>query len=46
MIRLAQNEDGDRLKELLKDQIIYDMDWSDIYPYWLVAKKDGKVVGW
>lgn len=44
MIRLAQNEDGERIKVLVEPQI-QSLDWSDIYPYWLVAEKDGKVVG-
>ena len=43
MIRLARNEDGPRISDLVFVPI--DLDWSDIYPYWLVAEKDGKVVG-
>ena len=43
MIRLAANEDADRIKELLPMRA--DFDWSDIYPYWLVAEIDGEIVG-
>ncbi len=41
-IRLASNEDADRIKELVAPKI--DLDWTDIYPYWLVAETD-KIVG-
>ena len=43
MIRLASNEDADRIKELLSPKI--ELDWSDIYPYWLVAEREGEIVG-
>lgn len=42
-IRLAVNNDAQRIKELADKGA--DLDWSDIYPYWLVAEKDGVVVG-
>ncbi len=44
-IRLATNEDGERIEELVSGQIGAGLDWTDIYPYWLVAEKGGKVVG-
>lgn len=46
-IRLATNEDGKRIKELIAttQADIEGLDWSDIYPYWLVAEKDRKIVG-
>lgn len=43
MIRLASNEDADRIRELLSSKI--ELDWTDIYPYWLVAEREGKIVG-
>lgn len=43
MIRLATNDDGPRIAGL--HHRFDDLDWSDIYPYWLVAEKGGEVVG-
>jgi hypothetical protein len=43
--RLALNEDGERIDELASKQTGPGLDWSDIYPYWLVAEKDGKIIG-
>ena len=42
-VRLATNEDGERIKTLQPQ--FPDLDWTDIYPYWLVAEKGGKIVG-
>lgn len=46
-IRLAANEDGGRIRALVTDtQIdIEGLDWSDIYPYWLVAETGGNIIG-
>lgn len=46
-IRLATNEDGPRIRELqvASGQAWEGLDWSDIYPYWLVAEKGGNIVG-
>lgn len=46
-VRLAANSDGERIKDLITaTQItIEGADWSDIYPYWLVAELHGTVVG-
>ena len=47
-VRLAQNEDGIAIAALIKEMGfagIQDLDWSDIYPYWLVAEMDGEIVG-
>ena len=43
MIRLARNEDGPRISDLVFQPL--DLDWSDVYPYWLVYEKDGDIVG-
>ena len=45
MIRLALNEDGPRVEELASPQTGPGLDWSGIYPYWLVAEKEGKIIG-
>ena len=47
-IGLASNDDGSRLRELSKQAGFLsadDLDWSDIYPYWLVARIKGEVMG-
>lgn len=47
-IRLATNEDGARIGDLVESEGFYanvHMDWDDIAPHWIVAEKDGKVVG-
>ena len=46
-IRLAQNSDGPRIGELVWESgyMVEDVDWTDIYPYWLVAEWDGRLVG-
>lgn len=44
-VRFATNDDAPRVKELVEEtQKITGLDWSDIYPYWLVAEKD-EIVG-
>lgn len=44
LVRLASNEDGARIKELFSGN--FDgLDWSDIYPHWIVAEKSGRIVG-
>lgn len=44
-VRLALNEDVARIRELLAQTQtdIKGLDWSDIYPYWIVADRDGIV---
>ena len=47
-IGLASNDDGSRLRELSMQEgfpSADDLDWSDIYPYWLVARINGEVMG-
>ena len=46
-VRLAQNKDGDDIHGLVSSsgQEISGLDWSDIYPYWLVVEMDGRIVG-
>lgn len=48
-VRLARNDDGDSIAALLQ-QVGWDVqnvevDWRDIYPYWLVAEQDGVFIG-
>lgn len=45
MIRLALNEDGQRVEELASKQTGPGLNWSEVYPYWLVAEKEGKIIG-
>jgi len=46
-VRLAQNEDGDDVHGLLyaSGLRLEGLDWSDIYPHWLVVGPNGKLVG-
>jgi hypothetical protein len=48
-VRLAKNADGPRIGELLAASGFksdgWDIDWSDIEPWWLVAEIDGVVEG-
>lgn len=46
-IRLAENEDGPRVRQLVAEAQadIEGLDWSSIYPHWIVAEKDGKIAG-
>ena len=46
-VRLAQNEDGDTIHDLLHaDGLnLEGLDWHDIYPHWLVAEIEEKIVG-
>ena len=48
-VRIAQNEDGENIAALLKSVGWHvegiEIDWSDIYPYWLVAEQDGVFIG-
>jgi len=48
-ISIASNEDGHKIKTLLEQQIdkesLNELEWEDIYPYWLIAKKDQDVIG-
>lgn len=48
-IRIAGNEDGEKIAALLQ-QVGWDVknveiDWRDIYPYWLLAEQDGDFIG-
>ena len=40
-VRLALNEEGERIGELIG----LDLDWSEVYPYWLVYEKDNRILG-
>ena len=46
-IRMAQNTDGETIQGLVQHAgfTIDGIDWSDVYPYWLVAETGGLVVG-
>ena len=46
-VRLASNEDGDDVHRLVLagGEEISGLDWHDIYPHWLVAEIEGKIVG-
>ncbi len=46
-IRIAQNSDGKIIEHLVKSSgfDIKDIDWNDVYPYWLVADLNGEVIG-
>ena len=46
-IRLAQNSDGETIQALVQHAgfTIDGIDWSDVYPYWLVAENGAGVVG-
>lgn len=45
-VTIAQNEAGETIRGLVKDNgFFYEADWSDIYPYWLIATHEGEIVG-
>ena len=48
-IRLAQNTDGESMGALAERCGFafgdWDIDWSDIYPYWILAEVDGEIIG-
>jgi hypothetical protein len=48
-VRLAQNDEGEIVAELAAHCGFYfegwDIDWSDIFPYWLIAEHEGRPVG-
>lgn len=46
-VRLGVNEESNHIRDLVAatQADIEGLDWSDIYPYWLVAEKDRKIVG-
>ena len=46
-IRIAQNSDGPRIGELARHSgfTVNGLDWSEVHPFWLVAEREGKVVG-
>jgi L-amino acid N-acyltransferase YncA len=48
IIRLARPEEGPAIGERLKawgGPAWEWLDWSDVYPFWLVAEQDGDVIG-
>ena len=46
-IRVAENSDAAAIERLSKAGgfAVDDLDWSDIYPYWLVAENGAGVIG-
>lgn len=46
-IRLAENSEGQIVKSLAGSNGFdaVEMDWSDIYPYWLVAEFEDEIIG-
>ena len=47
-VRLAIAEEGEAVKRLLEAAGYWwakDCDWSDLRPFWLVAEKQGRIVG-
>ena len=46
-IRLARDSEGEDIRHILDEvgQIPEGLDWSRVYPYWLVAEHDGIIVG-
>ena len=46
-IRMAQDDDGETIHELVTGAgfSIDDLDWSRVYPHWLVAENGAGVVG-
>lgn len=46
-IRMAQDDDGETIRELVTGAgfSIDDLDWSRVYPYWLVAESFDKSSG-
>ena len=48
LIRWAKNDDGPRIGELVRadgfNQDGWDIDWSDIEPWWMAAEIDGVLV--
>lgn len=40
-IRIATDDDAPRIRELVNPHI--DMNWSAVYPYWLVCEREGIV---
>ena len=47
-IRLATNEDGEQIGNLVRSNGFFaniELDWNDIVPHWMVAEKDGAIVG-
>ncbi len=46
-VRLAQDADGPRIGELARASgfAVEGIDWSHVHPFWLVAERDGEVIG-
>ncbi len=46
-VRLAQDADGPRIGELARASGfgVEGIDWASVHPFWLVAERDGEVIG-
>jgi len=49
-IRMAKNDDGDAVAELMRKNDFFqwdgfEIDWSDLEPNWMVAEDCGKIIG-
>lgn len=45
-IDLAQNDEGDDIAAvLLANDVEFEADWSTVFPHWLVATVEGRIVG-
>ncbi len=46
-VRLAQDADGSRIGELARHSgfTVDGLDWSEVHPFWLVAEREGEIVG-
>lgn len=46
IIELATNDEGEEIGRLVKSNgFLINVDWSEVYPHWLVAKLNGEIVG-
>ena len=46
-VRLAQDDDGPRIGELARASGVgvEGIDWASVHPFWLLAERDGAVIG-
>ena len=46
VVTVAENEDGVKIGELVKSNgFEIEVEWNDIYPYWLIAKWENEIIG-
>lgn len=48
-VRIARNDEGGIVRDLAAEIGVsyedWEIDWSDIFPYWLVAECEGRIIG-